>query len=873
MPQMRGMKNKEFQGEDNLTNMDRREFMKYLGLFSTMSFLANCTRPADKIVPFTKEIAEFSRKNYEFYATAIGHDGFAQGLLVKSFQGRPVKIEGHPLHPFSLGATTPWAQASLYDLYHPDRLQGYKWKGKKRKITELSMEIGNEIKHWDKGEGVYFLIPPDHSPTQIQLIEKIQKRFPHSQWLCLSPSKITSWSEIDLKDKDLVVSFDEDIFSDRPDSLKLAREFMGRRKKGIESNIPSKVNLLYAFSSSPQLITAKADQKYIMRREDIWNSAVDLLEVLQGKKRENQIIKDLARKLKERASAVFIAKDLHPDASHLENEINAILGSNSDWFNFPLPETITEERFISDLNAEKIKTLIMMDSNLLLWRPELEKAWKKIPHKISFSLWDTKTTRASDTVIARSHFLEYWSDLMATDGTVSIQQPLIQPIFHSIDPLSLLSLLNGENKDSYTLITEGKPEVLMKALTEGSYPEKAKLEKLNIEKKKYSKHSIDHEFRIKTVPDNSMHFGENSMNPLLQELPKIYSRVVWQNVYLLNEKDALELKLKSNDVIEVKSETFTSSGPVIIVPYVAPKTLVASLGYGENKRGTNNFPFKTGEKISIKKTLKKTKLALWQDDLSTEGRNPVQTAKLPLNPLPHKTVASLYPEHPLKHQEEGPQWGMTIDLTTCIGCQSCVVACQVENNVPFVGEIEAGRGRMMHWLRVDTYVVNNETYFQPVPCMHCEKAPCEVVCPVNATLHGNGGLNEMIYNRCVGTRYCSNNCPYRVRRFNFKAYSVLKAPFEMGFNPEVSVRDRGVMEKCTYCIQRIREGDIKEKTSEVISACAQVCPTEAIKFGDLRDPKLAVTKEKNSPRLYDLLEEEGTRPRTSYLKVIHNEIK
>jgi molybdopterin-containing oxidoreductase family iron-sulfur binding subunit len=213
---------------------------------------------------------------------------------------------------------------------------------------------------------------------------------------------------------------------------------------------------------------------------------------------------------------------------------------------------------------------------------------------------------------------------------------------------------------------------------------------------------------------------------------------------------------------------------------------------------------------------------------------------------------------------------MTIDLTTCIGCEACVAACQTENNIPFVGEDQVAKHRHLHWLRVDNYFDGEKVFFQPVPCMHCEKAPCEVVCPVNATVHGEGGLNEMVYNRCVGTRYCSNNCPYKVRRFNFKAYSAIPKPWNMGFNPEVSVRDRGVMEKCTFCVQRIKTGE-RNKTT-VTTACQSVCPTEAIVFGDLNDNSHEVVKNKKTARNYDLLEEEGTRPRTSYLKVIRSSV-
>lgn len=849
--------------ENELNSLDRREFMKYMGLFSSMSFLANCSKQAEKIIPYSKEVGEFTRRNYEIYSTVINHHGFGHGILVKSFQGRPVKIEGNPSHKITSGSTSPQAQAALYDLYHPSRLQDIRAKGKKESIKNLSHLISVEQKNWKDGEGIVFWFRPDHSPALKKLIKELKAKYPEAMVLTEAPWKRTRFTNVDLSHVKEVVSFDEDLFYHRPDYLKLSRDFMARRKMAIESNSPEDMNFLTMFESSPTLAGAKADKSITLKQQDIWNAAVDLHSALEGIENESS---ELARKIKGKG-VVFINPDLHPDARLLEEKINSLIGAQTEIYDFDVPDTHSFEDFKNRLKNQKIKTLVMLDVDPFLWHPTLSQDFKKVPLKMAISEKETTSTTVSDIVIAQSHFLECWSDLESIDKSVSIQQPLIEPIFHSISPLSFISLLNGKEQSSYDIIKTSYGDNLDKILKDGLLKSSSIASSKN-DSKTFKKISSEEGFTVKIAPDYSMGFGENFSNPILQELPKAFSRIVWQNVFYLGEEDAGKLKLKHGHIIQVKSAEYQSEGPVWIVPRMARSTIVASLGYGQDKRGTNNFGFIAGEKVEIKKTLRSKKISVVQDELSTKGSHPIQETKLPLKPEKKTQTTSLYPAHPLPHQEKGPQWGMTIDLTTCTGCQACVIACQVENNVPFVGEDQAGKGRSMHWLRIDTYQVNERTFFQPVPCMHCEKAPCEVVCPVNATVHGNGGLNEMIYNRCVGTRYCSNNCPYRVRRFNFKAYSVLKYPYTLGFNPEVSVRDRGVMEKCTYCIQRIREGEFTGETTKVVSACAQVCPTQAIAFGDLRDESHEVSKQKKGPRNYDLLSELGTVPRTSYLKVI-----
>ncbi|MGE3610607.1 MAG: 4Fe-4S dicluster domain-containing protein [Bacteriovoracaceae bacterium] len=860
--------NKEFKDPNYLDEVDRREFIKYMGLFSSMTLLSHCSRPAKNIIPFNKEIGEFSKKNYEFYNSCVNHYGFAMGITVKSYQGRPIKIEGQANHPFSLGSTSPFAQAELYNLYHPERLNNIYFKSKKIAYDEMKNKIHSRLKTND-GEDLLFIFPADHSPTLKATIKKIQKKYQKSNWISLSPWKMNYWNDVRIDESDIVICFDEDLFYGRPDYLKQSQSFMKKRKSAIDLNDHSKLNQLYVIQSTPTLVGAKADKVYFRRKDEIWNDSIDFLNAIKGEKTENPIVNDLLKKIHQKNVSVFINHSLHESAKDLEIKINNLLRTQINPIEFDIPENISKADLEDKLKRGQIKTLFNIDSDPYLWGPHLTPLLDKVEFKASLSFWKNISAKKSDLVVAKSHFLESWYDLEAPDKSISIQQPLISPIFNSVSTLTFLNLFIDKDEDSYETIFERNnihwKDLLINGFSKQPFTER-KLQVSNFTKLPKKKG-----IQLRLVPDSSIGYGENFKNPVLQELPKNFARITWQSAFYLNKKFASDHNLKNFDVIKIQGKDSTQEGPILILNGIADDTIVASLGDGQENRGINNFGFKDGEIVTITKTKKKKKLAQFQDDLSVENRNPIQEDRLPIKLQPQDQVKSLHPQIPIKAQAEGAQWGMTIDLTTCTGCQACVIACQTENNIPFVGEKEALKNRLLHWIRVDTYQINDRTYFQPVPCMHCEKAPCEVVCPVNATLHGNGGLNEMVYNRCVGTRYCSNNCPYRVRRFNFKAYSALKYPFDLGLNPDVSVRDRGVMEKCTYCIQRIREHEVNHDQTEIKTACAQVCPTNAIIFGDLKDNKSLVSEEKKSLRKFDLLAEEGTLPRTSYLKVIRYE--
>lgn len=865
--------NKEFAGPAHLSELDRRDFLKYMGLFSSMSLLSNCTRQAQDILPMPREFSEFSTFEYEYYTSVFPSRGFAQGITVKSHQGRPIKIEGNPLHPFSLGGTTPQAQSTLYDLYHPERNKHFLYKGKKIKEEEFRKEFSKLKQEWGSGEGVAFVYSPEHSPLLHERINEVRKLYPQSIWSALAPWKETSWMNYSSSPQ-FIALFDEEIFQGRPDSLKLSRDFMRGRRQMVKDNSLDQKYSIYAYESTPTLAGAKADYKMVLSREEIWNDLCDLKSILEGTSVKNSRMEKLVKELKQNRSLVLVNKHLDTEAKNMEKKINSLIKAQVFYADFPLPETHEKDELEKLLSQKKIKTLVYLGTNPLYWYPHWKKLTESVKTKITLSQFEHETQRESTLVIPESHLLESWGDLKSPDGKVSIQQPLIRPMNSTLSMIEVLNLILDKEEKVLETLKRSYSGNWEKLLQEG-VTQKNEVTLSNLQGENFHKKSLTDDLRIKLVPDPSIGFGEFANNPVLQELPKPFSKLTWQSVFFISPELAKVFRINNGDVIKVKKTEHETTGPAWVLMGIHPKTILAPLGFGHKSgsfvakdRGFNAYHFQQDEVVTFSKTGKKVQLASTHEyQRIPENHSPVKQERFPVTKPKHEIkLASLYPEHPYPKAQGEKQWGMTIDLTTCIGCNTCVSSCQVENNIPFVGEDQVKKDRILHWLRVDVYQVNEQTVFQPIPCMHCEKAPCEVVCPVNATVHGKGGLNEMVYNRCVGTRYCSNNCPYKVRRFNFKAYSNIKSPWPMGFNPEVSLRERGVMEKCTYCIQLIKSSEregVKPQT-----ACQKSCPTEAIVFGDIKDVHDEVSLNKKSILNYDLLEDEGAVPRTSYLKVV-----
>jgi molybdopterin-containing oxidoreductase family iron-sulfur binding subunit len=647
-------------------------------------------------------------------------------------------------------------------------------------------------------------------------------------------------------------------------------------------------------------------------------------------------ISALARDLeRHRARSLVIAGDAQPPVVHaLAHAMNHALGNIGQTVTFhPSPEQGPSNQIDSlaeltrDISLGAVDTLLVLEVNPAYDAPaDLDFATAlrgdKIRLRIHLGLHDDETAELCHWHIPAAHFLESWSDIRSLDGTVTIQQPLIAPLYQGKSAHDVLAAFLGEpDKSSLEIVREhwkrqslpgDFDSVWQQALRDGLLPGTTTAAKSVTPKP----HGFTTPARPETAPDAgglelvfrpdpTIWDGRFANNSWLQELPKPLTRLTWDNAALISKELARRLEIANEDVVELRCQGRSLRLPAWIMPGQARDSVTVSLGYGRWRAGRvgtnlgfNAYVLRTSQSpwfsagLEIKKTGERYPLAAVQHHHVMAGRELVRVATVDQyqqNPdfvqepdRSHQHGLSLYPDQPRGGNAENA-WGMAIDLNRCIGCGACVAACQAENNIPVVGKDEVLRSREMHWLRIDRYyegddASNPRTYFQPVPCMHCEKAPCELVCPVGATTHSDEGLNEMTYNRCVGTRYCSNNCPYKVRRFNFFQYSDESTPsLKLMRNPDVTVRPRGVMEKCTYCVQRINHARINAKIEgrpvggdEVVTACQAACPSRAIIFGNITDPRSAVARAKASPRNYALLAELNTWPRTTYLARLRN---
>jgi molybdopterin-containing oxidoreductase family iron-sulfur binding subunit len=591
----------------------------------------------------------------------------------------------------------------------------------------------------------------------------------------------------------------------------------------------------------------------------------------------------------------------------------------------PVDHAASIRELAEDMDAGRVSFLLILGGNPVFDAPadlRFAERLQKVAMRVHLSPYNDETSVLCQWHVPEAHPLECWSDARAFDGTASVVQPLIAPLYGGKSAHELLAALAGKSQTSaYEHVREtwrkhaggGDFErfwrrVVHDGVVPGTaHPERAERPAAGFERAIRPSAAEGGGLRVLLRADPSIHDGRFANNGWLQELPKPMTRLTWDNAVLVAPATAERLGLANGDVVEVAAGGASVRGPVWILPGQAADCVTIHLGYGRTRvgkvgagTGFDAYPLRTAGApwtipgASLRKTGERRVLACTQDHHSMEGRAPVRVA-LVAAPAGHhghgetghgdaghgahgEDLPTMYPEHPY----EGHAWGMSIDLNACVGCGACVVACQAENNIPVVGRDQVSRGREMHWIRVDRYFEGDlddpDVYHQPLPCMHCENAPCEVVCPVAATTHSSEGLNDMVYNRCVGTRYCSNNCPYKVRRFNFLQYSDFETEsLKLLRNPDVTVRSRGVMEKCSYCVQRINEVRIASqredrpiRDGEIQTACQQACPARAIVFGDQNDPASRVSLLKKDPRDYALLHELNTRPRTTYLATLRN---
>ena len=928
-------------------SVDRRQFLALMAASFGLAGLTACT-PTDqeKIVPYVRPPEEAIPGKPLYFATTMPMRGYGVGLLAESHQGRPTKVEGNPQHPASLGATDAFAQASVLTLYDPERSQSILHDGTASTWDAFAEVVAAAMKakQGTKGRNLRILTETVTSPTLAAQLDRLLKMYPDARWHQYEPTAFDSeyaasqklfgrpaTVRYNFEQASVILALDADFLTAMPGSLRFTKDFTRRRRPSADG---LSMNRLYVLESTPSLTGAMADHKLAVRSSDIpalakaielgvENKPFDIPDSVTGVSRTwiQAVIKDLRE---HRGDSLVIAGGWQPAEVHvLTHSINTALGNIGKTMEYIAPVETAPVSHVESLRelgqamqAGEVDTLVILGGNPVYAAPadlDFQKALEKVRFRVHLSLYDDETSQACHWHIPEAHYLESWGDLRAFDGTASITQPLIDPLYGGKAACEVVAALLGEPKQTaYEIVQSQWRQILgpdfdpawRKALHDGKVDLPAATSKrdpfvarLSDVAAPITAAGMEIVFR----PDPSIFDGRFANNSWLQELPKTLSKVSWDNVIQISPGTARQFALENAMVVELQHDGRTIKGPVWIMPGHADQSVTVFLGYGRTRAGTvgtgrgyNAYAIRTSsapwiaQGVEIRKTSETQPLASTQHHYAMEDRHTVRTATLDVYSKSPSLAAepsnrpegalTLYPEH----ASEDYAWGMSIDLSACIGCNACVIACQSENNIPVVGKEEVLRSREMHWIRVDRYYegspANPGTLFQPMFCQHCENAPCEPVCPVGATTHSAEGLNEMTYNRCVGTRYCSNNCPYKVRRFNFFQYAITEVPsLRLLDNPNVTVRSRGVMEKCTYCVQRINIARINAKNEdrmirdgEVVSACQSVCPADAIVFGNIKDPESRVSKLKSSPRDYGVLEELNTRPRTTYLVKVTN---
>jgi molybdopterin-containing oxidoreductase family iron-sulfur binding subunit len=930
--------------------MGRRTFLKIMAASAALASAGCSGPPQEKIVPYVQMPETMTLGQPLFYATAFTRRGFAHGVLVESNMGRPTKVEGNRSHPASLGATDVFAQASILQLWDPDRSQTVYGDGAISTWEAFKDALQPQRAAWEKnhGAGLRILTGAVTSPTLSAQLAALQKKYPNARWHQYDPlhddnglraSQLAFGQPVDtllqVDRADIVVTFDADIFGDWPGSIGHARDFTAKRK----SNAPTYSNRLYAIEATPSLTGAMADHRLAIAPQQIermvWRLAARL-----GMSKQSQGVSESGREFDKweatlakqltshRGRSLIVAGgSVSPQTRALVHAMNAYLGNANNTVVYIEPvETQPQSHvesirtLVTDMHAGKVQALFIAGVNPVYCAPadlDLPEALKKVPFSAQLGLYRDETARAVNWHIPQCHDYEQWSDARAFDGTVSVVQPVIAPLYGGRSVHQLVALVTDDNEQSgYALVRrywqqqmggadfeQNWESALQQGVVQGSaYPTMQLRASMSIKPPEFTSTTL----QAVLVSDPSADDGSFANNAWLQELPRPFTKLTWDNAALIGTATAKALNLKTGDVVRIaasaqKQSSASIEAPVCVLPEHAEHVVTLPLGYGRRAAGNvgdgvgfNAYVLRTlaasqnPVEVTLQKTGKSYQFATTQNHATMEGRDIVRMATLEefirnphfANESKRDRVpdVSLYPEW----QYNDYKWGMAIDLNACIGCNACTIACQAENNIPVVGKEEVIRGREMHWIRVDRYVETTKqqarTLFQPVPCMHCETAPCEEVCPVGATVHDSEGLNVQVYNRCVGTRFCSNNCPYKVRRFNFLKYSNKNVEsLKAAQNPEVTVRRRGVMEKCSYCLQRITRARTEAekmgrriRDGEMVTACQAVCPTEAIVFGDLNDPASHVNKMKASPLDYALLSELNTRPRTTYAARVIN---
>jgi len=969
--------------------VSRRSFLRVMGASVALAGFAACRRPVQKILPYSRQPEEIIPGVPQFYASAMPFQDALTGLVIENHEGRPTKVEGNELHPASLGSSSKFNQASMLQLYDPDRSRQVTKNGERSSYNAFVEFCGEHFA--DTGRNIAFISEANSSLTYHRIKEQALNKFPNAQWVTYEAfgennaiegvnmafgERLRTVNHYDRAD--VIVSFDDDFLNPavHKNSVENTKKFTERRKVTSTEDTMSR---LYNLESTFTVTGSNADNRLRLKSKEIplfiYALAAKLSESISGlpdfsnysnKFSDHQWVNILADDLlKNRGQSILTVGSEHkPEVHAVVAALNKALGnagSTVTYHEVPhLDDQDNREEFaniVEAMHSGEIDTVVMAGTNPVFTAPDdlnFSEALKNVETSIHLSLYMDETSSVCNWHVNRAHYLEAWGDGYSYTGDRSVIQPQIEPLFSGVSEIEFLhALVHGEKARGHTLVQE-----TWKNFYSTNF--KSRWEKILHDgidgEHSFNQADVDlttrFSGRIRQLvataeepegmelvirPDSKLFDGRYANNGWLQELPDPMTKITWDNVALISKKTADELGIEAAGLGVAKAEvlSITANGNTIEVPaWIQPghadDSITVTVGYGQERpgrvaqnTGVDTYPFRTtsamlyADDVTVEKTGRTYEIACTQDHNSMEGRallryatldeyreNPdfssydsVYNAELPGEAYAFEKGA----EEPLSifdamdeqdYPDYEPQWGMTIDLNSCIGCGTCTIACQAENNIPVIGKREVSNGREMHWIRNDRYFEgdadNPKALHQPVPCMHCELAPCEQVCPVAATTHSDDGMNQMTYNRCIGTRYCANNCPYKVRRFNFFNYSKEfltdgKDPevVQMAMNPDVTVRFRGVMEKCTYCVQRVNRAKIqtdietngasmKPEDGTVETACQQACPADAIYFGDLTDENSKVVQTKLNNRNYLLLEELSTRPRTSYMAKLRN---
>ena len=994
-------------------HVDRRQFLTLAGASLALAGLSGCRYKAQKkLVPYVRKPEEMIEGIPLFYATAIPSiGGYGLGSLVTSREGRPIKLEGNPDHPASQGKLDAFGQAAILPMYDPDRAQVVTSQGEvsswKEFFDKARVRFANQ--RATGGSGIRILTETVTSPTLANQMKTLLTQFPNAKWVQYEPAgrdnvragALTAFGTpvntiYNFARASRVLSLDADFLMSMPGSVRYSHDFIeGRRIRGGSTTM----NRLYVAECSPSITGAMADHKLAMPPSHLEAFARAIAQGIgvnsnfppldaKIQKFVTAVVNDL--KTAPKGSTLVVPGDFQSPAVHvLAHAINDALGNVGSTVIYTDPVEAAPAAQIADLiqltkdiPESKVEILLILGGNPVYNAPtdlRLKEQVIKVPFAVHLGLFEDETSEVCQWHLPEAHFLEAWGDIRAYEGTASIIQPIITPLYDGKSAIEVVSNLVESPRDGYTIVNEywaanGNSGLydFSKLLHDGVIANSAakqitptlKADALAALPSLAPVTPGSETVEVTLRPDPCIWDGRHSNNGWLQELPKPFVKLTWDNAAYMSPDTAAKYHIlidkefaSSSDIIELTlldtsvtpPKERSEKVPVIIQPGVPENTVNLFLGYGRTRSGSigndigyNAYNLFTSAntwhfECKIRKTSDKYPLAVTTHHQVMEGRDIIRVgtiAQFQTNPsmapdedpshgkdaskgaeksenptrnatpeIKNTSEGTAKEEQPNMYRSEEwkwPQpedtqygaynWGMVVDLNSCIGCNACMIACQSENNIPIVGKQQVMVGRHMNWIRIDTYyesdpknesdyLNNPNTYFQPLMCVHCEQAPCEPVCPVAATVHSHEGLNQMIYNRCIGTKYCSNNCPYKVRRFNFLNYANHWdiAVVKMRNNPEVTVRGRGVMEKCSYCTQRINTVRQKAKQQEreiadgeILTACQQTCPTDAIVFGNITDPASQVAKLKQQPHNYGLLADLNTRPRTTYLGRVRN---